>query len=121
MPLYTGNVTKRKIKGKELEIEKARVKLDMLTAKTNVDRTNISHQLTIAKKNLTVINQQIRLAQTIYTKTQLQQKEGIATLTDVLLADNAVREAQQNYINALVVLRKAELEYRKLTGNLLIK
>jgi OMF family outer membrane factor len=121
MPLYTGNVTKRKIKGKELEIEKARVKLDMLTAKTNVDRTNISHQLTISKKNLTVINQQIRLAQTIYTKTLLQQKEGIATLTDVLLADNAVREAQQNYINALVVLRKAELEYRKLTGNLLIK
>lgn len=121
MPLYIGNVTKRKIKGKELEIEKAQLKLEMLNDKNNVDRTNISYQLAVAEKNLKMINQQIRLAQTIYSKTLLQQKEGIATLTDVLLADNAVREAQQNYINALVALRRAELEYKKLTGNLLIK
>ncbi len=93
----------------------------MLNDKNNVDRTNISYQLAVAEKNLKMINQQIRLAQTIYSKTLLQQKEGIATLTDVLLADNAVREAQQNYINALVALRRAELEYKKLTGNLLIK
>ena len=121
MPLYTGNATKHKIKGKELEIEKATLKLDMVKAKYNVDKTNNVYQLSIAHKNLNTIQQQINLAQTIYLKTLLQQKEGFATLTDVLLADNAVREAQQNYIAALIALRRAELEQQKLTGNLLIK
>lgn len=121
MPLYTGNATKHKIKGKELEIEKATVKLDMVKAKYNVDKTNNVYQLSIAHKNLNTIQQQIALAQTIYLKTLLQQKEGLANLTDVLLTDNAVREAQQSYIAALIALRRAELEQQKLTGNLLIK
>jgi OMF family outer membrane factor len=46
----------------------------------------------------------------------LQQKQGTATLTDVLLADNALREAQQNYLSAVVDYLKADLEIKKLTG-----
>lgn len=121
MPLYTGNVTKRKIKGKELEIEKAGVKLEMAREKYNVDKLNNGYQLGIAQKNLKTIQQQIELAQTIYATTMLQQKEGVATLTDVLLADNALRETRQNYITALIALRRAELEYKRLTGHLLLK
>jgi outer membrane protein TolC len=121
MPLYTGNGTKRKIRGKEIEIEKAMVKLDMIKEKYAVDKLNNGYQLDIAKRNLTTIQQQINLAENIYQNTLLQRKEGLATLTDVLQADNAVREAQKNYIDALVALRRAELENKKLTGNLLIK
>ena len=121
MPLYTGNSTKRKIRGKEIEIEKAGIKLDMIKEKYAVDKLNNGYQLNIAKRNLTTIQQQINLAENIYQNTLLQRKEGLATLTDVLQADNAVREAQKNYIDALVALRRAELENRKLTGNLLIK
>lgn len=121
MPLYTGNGTKRKIRGKEIEIEKAGVKLDMIKEKYDVDKLNNGYQLNIAKRNLTTIQQQINLAENIYQNTLLQRKEGLATLTDVLQADNAVREAQKNYIDALVALRRAELENKKLTGNLLIK
>lgn len=121
MPLYTGNATKHKIKGKEIEIEKATVKADMLKAKNNVDKLNNAYQLSIAEKTLNSIQLQIDFAKTIYSKTMLQHKEGVAALTDILLADNAVREAQQNYIVALIALRRAELENKKLTGNLLIK
>ena len=121
MPLYTGNATKHKLKGKEIEIEKATVKAEMLKAKNNVDKLNNIYQLSNAQKNLNSIQQQIDFAQTIYKNTLLQQKEGVASLTDVLLADITVREAQQNYIAALIALRRAELEQQKLTGNLLIK
>jgi OMF family outer membrane factor len=121
VPLYTGNVTNRKIQGKALEIEKAGVKLAMVKEKNEVEKLNNTFQLNMAQKNLQTIELQIKLAQNIYTKTLLQQKEGVAALTDVLLADNTLREAQQNYINALVGLRRAELENKKLTGNLLIK
>jgi outer membrane protein TolC len=95
--------------------------LDMIKEKYAVDKLNNGYQLDIAKRNLTTIQQQINLAENIYQNTLLQRKEGLATLTDVLQADNAVREAQKNYIDALVALRRAELENKKLTGNLLIK
>jgi OMF family outer membrane factor len=49
----------------------------------------------------------------------LQNKQGMATITDLLLADNSLRESQQNYIVAMVNLRKAELEYKRVTGNLI--
>jgi outer membrane protein TolC len=119
MPLYTGNLTKQKIRGKELEIDKAALRLEMLKVKNTLDKVNNSHQLSIAIKNLHSVQLQITTAQLIYSKTVLQQKEGMATLTDVLLTDNSVREAQQNYIIALVALRRAELDYNKITGNLI--
>ena len=121
MPIYTGNLTRRKIKGKELEIEKTGIKLQMVREKYKVDKLNNTYQLNIIHKSLITIQQQVKLAQTIYAKTILQQKEGIATITDVLLADNAVREAQQNYIASLIALSRAEIEFKKLTGNLLNK
>ena len=55
----------------------------------------------------------------ICNNTILQNKQGVANITDLLMADNALREAQQNYIVALVNLRKAELEYKRVTGNLI--
>lgn len=121
MPIYTGNLTRQKIKGKELEIEKTGIKLQMVREKYKVDKLNNTYQLNIIHKSLITIQQQVKLAQTIYAKTILQQKEGIATITDVLLADNAVREAQQNYIASLIALSRAEIEFKKLTGNLLNK
>ncbi len=119
MPLYTGNLTKQKIRGKELEIEKAELRLEMIKVKNRVDKLNNAHQLSIAIKNLHSVQLQISTAQSIYSKTILQHNEGMATLTDVLLTDNAVREAQQNYLLALVALRRAELDYKKITGNLI--
>jgi HAE1 family hydrophobic/amphiphilic exporter-1 len=54
-------------------------------------------------------SQQIELAQTVYRQTVLQQQQGTAALADVLPADNALREAQQNYLNANIEYLKAEL------------
>lgn len=119
VPIYSGNAVKSRIRSKTLEVDKTRLQLRMLEDKNEVDRINNQYQLQLAARNLPVIRQQIRLAQSIYDKTLLQQKEGLASLTDILLADTDLRDAQKNYINALVALRKAELEYKKITGNLL--
>lgn len=118
-PIYNGGSVKQKLRSNGLEIQKANTRLEMIRGKNDVDKRNNYYQLVNSKNNLQVINTQIDYAKVIYDKTLLQQKEGIASLTDVLLADNVVREAQQNYISNLVTLRRAELEYRKITGNLL--
>jgi len=37
------------------------------------------------------------------------------------MADNALREAQQSYLSAVIETLKADLELKKLTGNILQK
>ncbi len=79
---------------------------------------NAKLQRNVNQLNIKTTNEQVELAQTIYDQTTLQQKEGTASLTDVLLAENALREAQQNYINAMVDYLKTDLELKKLSGNI---
>jgi len=80
---------------------------------------NVSRERLIAEKTLTNTESQIIQAQTIYNQTVLQQREGTANLTEVLMADNALREAQQNYLSAAIDYLKADLELKKITGNLI--
>lgn len=119
-PLFNGTVTQRKINQKKLEISNSKLQLSLATEQNtmlieNAKRTKITAQLTVENTMA-----QIKLAQTVYEQTVLQQKQGTANLTDVLLADNSLRESQQNYLSAIVEFLKAELELKKLTGNLSI-
>ena len=75
-------------------------------------------QKEVAEKSVKTTIEQIKLAQTIYEQTILQQKQGTASLTDVLLSDNALREAQQTYLYSVIDYLKADLELKKLTGNI---
>jgi OMF family outer membrane factor len=91
----------------------------MVTEKSKLDLKNAEMQYTLATRNITVVSSQIDLAKKIYDNTVLQNQQGVANITDLLLADNSLRETQQNYLVALINLRRAELEYKRVTGNLI--
>jgi OMF family outer membrane factor len=80
---------------------------------------NAKLQLNLAQRSIKTISDQLNLAQTIYEQTLVQQKYQTASLNDVLLSDNALREAQQTYLSSVVDFLKAELELKKSTGNIL--
>lgn len=119
-PLFNGTVTRRKINQKTLELRNNELQFGLLTEQNNMQIENARMQREIAKKFVETTTEQIKLAQTIYEQTVLQQKQGTASLTDVLLADNALREAQQTYLSAVIDYLKADLELKKLTGNISI-
>ncbi|MDO9256978.1 MAG: TolC family protein [Bacteroidales bacterium] len=119
VPLFNGMVTRHKIDGKKIEVNKTIIQKEIATEKANLDLVNAEMQLNIANTTIATVNTQIELAKKIYNNTVLQNQQGIANITDLLLADNSLREAQQNYIVALINLRRAELEYKKVTGNLI--
>ncbi len=119
-PLFNGTVTKRKINQKRLELQNCELQLNLATEQNNMQIDNARQQKMVAQKSVETTQTQISLAQTIYAQTLLQQKEGTSTLTDVLLADNALREAQQIYLSAIIDYLKADLELKKLTGNISI-
>ena len=117
-PLFNGTVTQRKINQKKLEISNNELQAQLIGDKNKMETENALRQRTIAQQTVINTENQITLAQSIYEQTILQQKQGTATLTDVLLADNALREAQQNYLSTVVDYLKADLELKKLTGTI---
>ncbi len=118
-PIFNGTVTQRKINQKKIELRNSNLRVELLTEQSDIQTKNAYNQLLTAQKTILNTQKQINLAQNIYDNTLLQQKEGTASLTDVLLADNALREAQQLNINALADYLKAELELRKLTNQII--
>jgi OMF family outer membrane factor len=117
-PLFNGTVTKRKINQKKFELLNSELQFSLLTEQNNMQAENATLQRMVAKKSVETTTEQIELAKTIYKQTVLQQKQGIASLTDVLLADNALREAQQTSLSAVIDYLKADLELKKITGNI---
>ncbi len=117
-PLFNGTVTQRKINQKKLEISNNELQAQLIGDKNKMETENALRQRTIAQQTVINSENQITLAQSIYEQTILQQKQGTATLTDVLLADNALREAQQNYLSAVIDYLKVNLELKKLAGTI---
>lgn len=119
-PLFNGTVTQRKISQKKLEIKNSELQVQLVTEQNAMQIENAKRQRTVAQKSIETNTSQIKLAQVIYEQTILQQKQGTASLTDVLLADTGLREAQQNYLSAVVDYLKADLELKKLSNQIKI-
>lgn len=118
-PVFNGTITSKKIKQKELELTNASIQKSLIQEQILVQYQSATLQQKTAESQILTSQSHIKLAESIYAKTLLQQQEGLATLTDILLADNALRDSQQQYLNALVDYLKATLELKKSTGSLL--
>jgi len=121
VPLFNGTVTKRKINQKKLEIKNKQLQIDLVSDQNQMLIENVMQKRLVTQQTIQNTTGQIELASSVYDEMILQQKQGTATLTEVLLADNAVREAQQSYLTAVVDFLKADLELKKLSGNISLK
>lgn len=117
-PIFDGTITQRKIQQKKLEISNNDLRLQLASEQNAMEIENTVQQRKVAQANIETNAEQVALAQTIYDKIILQQKQGTATLTEVLLADNDLRQAQQSYLSSVVVFLKTDLELKKLMGNI---
>jgi len=118
VPIFSGTVTQRKIKQKKIEIENSRLQLQNIAEQNNMLVENARRKRLVTKQTIDNTLNQIDLAETVYHDMLLQQKEGTSSLTEVLMADNALREAQQSNLSAIVDYLKVDLELKKLTGNI---
>lgn len=117
-PLFNGTITQLKISQKKMELKNNDLQVNLLSEQNTMQVNNSKLQKRLNEKTVKTATEQIELANTIYEQTVFQQKQGTANLTDVLLADNALREAQQTYLAAVIDFLKTDLELKKLTGNL---
>ncbi len=118
-PIFNGMVTSKKIRQKELELENATLQKSLIADQTQVQYQAALRQQATAYKQIQTSESQIQLAESIYDKSVLLQQEGLATLTDILLADQSLRSAQQAYLDAMVEYLKATLELKKSSATLI--
>ncbi len=118
VPVFNGTVTRRKINQKSLEIQNSQLQIDLVTEQNQMLVENATRKRLVTGQTIENTLAQTALANTVYQQMLLQQKEGTANLTEVLLADNVLREAQQSYLSAIIDFLKADLELKKLTGNI---
>lgn len=118
-PLFNGTVVGRKMAQKRLELRNSELQVKLLDDKQALRTATAERQREVARNTVDNTREQMLLAGRIYEQTLLQQAQGTASLTDVLLADNALRTAQQDHLAALVDYLKADLELKAATGNLM--
>lgn len=120
-PLFSGTTTQRRINQKALEVQTIELQIKFISEQNAMQIENAKLQRMVAKISVETTLEQIELSKTIYEQTTLQQQQGTANLTDVLLADNALREAQQTNLAKIVDYLKADLELKRLSGQIRIR
>ncbi len=118
IPIFDGFATRSRVR---------QAKIDLLENKE--DQRNVIQSLNLAnenakiqiKNNLNTINAQkanVKLAEEVYYSTQNNYKNGLATLTDLLDAENSLTDAQNSYNQALLNYKIAEIQLLKSNGNI---
>ncbi len=118
IPIFNGFATKAKVQQNQIEIDKLTV--DLKDKKLELDQAyqNAKSQI---ENNLSALENQkanVELAENVLKDTQSNYQYGLATLTDLLDAENSLVEAKNNYTTAILDYKVAEVQYYKSKGEL---
>jgi len=116
MPLYDGGTRKAKMNQARLNLLKN--ENDMLAFKQAVDleSNNAKTQLKNSIISLENQNNNIKLAEKVYTIAQKKYKEGVGTNIEILQAETALKDAQTNYFNSLYEAIISKIDFQKSLG-----
>lgn len=118
IPIFNGFSTRSKIRQTDISIKKAEIDKKNTELALSLDIENAKTQI---NNSLITINTQkgnVDLAKNVLENTQNNYKHGLATLTDLLDAEKAYADAQNNYTNALLEYKLAEIQLIKSKGEL---
>lgn len=106
------------IKKKQLEVDNARLELENLSQKLEIEITDKWDNLTGACRKMQLASQDIEQSRENLRITQAYYDAGMNTITDLLDAQALYVEAQGNYISAYGTFRLSIAQYLNATGRL---
>ncbi len=118
VPIFNGFLTRAKIRQADVAISKA--KQDRLETNNALNFAFENAKLQL-RNSLTTINAQKKnaaLAEEIYKSTQNNYNNGLASLTDLLDTESSLTRAQNNYTEALLNYKIAEIQLIKSNGDI---
>lgn len=118
IPIFTGFGTRSKVRKAQYELDV--VEQDMKDAELalNMAFRNAISQLNNSLSTIQSQQENVHLAQDVYENTENNYSNGLASLTDLIDAENALTEAKNNYSNALLEYKLATIQLIKSQGKL---
>ncbi len=118
IPIFTGFGTRAKVRQADIDLRE--IQEDMKDTKLSLDLAYENSKTQINNSIITINNQKenVALAQEVLDNTQNNYQQGLASLTDLLDAENSLIEAQNNYTRALLDYKLAEIQLTKSRGEL---
>ncbi len=118
IPIFTGGATKAKINQAEIDIQDLDQDIQNTQLSLSLDYKNAISNMENALINIESMKDNVGLAERVQKNTQSNYQNGLATLTELLDAENALTQAKQNYANALLDYKQAEIKLIKAKGEL---
>jgi len=118
IPIFSGFGNKAKISQAKIDQSITQDKLNKAQQGLNLQYQNnlMTYQTSI--KNCRIQQRNVELAEKVKKQEEVKYGEGIGTLTDYLLAEREQRNAQLNYAQNLLDMKKAEIDLLKAKGML---
>jgi outer membrane protein TolC len=118
IPIFNGFATRSRIKQADVSIRKLNEDKANTSLALNLAYENAKTQINNSVITLQAQKENVALAQQVFSNTRNNYNQGLASLTDLLNAETAVTEAQNNYSAALLNYRIAEIQLVKSQGQL---
>jgi len=118
IPIFNGGATKSRISQANIQIKQAEV--DLIDTKLGLQLGNENAKAQIKNSLLTIHTNRanVTLAKEVLENTENNYKNGLATLTELLDAETAYADAQNNLTTSLLNYKIAEVQLIKSNGQL---
>lgn len=118
IPIFSGFATKSKIAQAEIDILDLEEQINDTKLGLDLEYQNAKSQIENTLKSVDIQTENVALAEKVLNNTQANYQQGLANLTDIIDAENALTDARNNYSNALLEYKIAEVALIKAKGEL---
>lgn len=118
IPVFNGGSIKAKVKQAQNQLEVLEVEKRDAALALGLDYKNSKTQINNSLLTIKTQKENVALAKEVLENIENNYKYGLASLTDLIEAENSYAQAQNNYINALLDYKLAEVKLAKSRGEL---
>lgn len=118
VPIFDGFQRKYKIQQAQLKLNKVDNNMEQLRMGIDVEQNISREALKSSILNLDIQQRNMDLAKSIYNTTKKKYEQGLARSFELLQDENAIRDAERTYFDALYQAAVANVSYLKALGKL---
>ena len=118
VPIFDGFKKRKQQEQVLISQNQLRLQRQALVNQTELEFANAYQTLSMNRVLLNTQKENMALAEELYNVTKLSYREGVAPLTELLNAETSLKEAQSQYITALLQIKLGELDHLKTSGQL---
>ncbi len=118
IPIFSGLQRRRKVDQAFIEVKRSDLQLENARHSIDLEQTSSSTNL---RNNITTLENQeenMALANEVYKTTNIKYKEGVGSSLEMITAETALLESQNNYFTALFNVIISRVDYLKAYGKL---